>query len=370
MDLRLGQAGVMLRTFLEDELSETHLGLSSAARAHLERFRSFLLAFYTAKLGYYPPTSIDRRSTIFEPQIYRTLHDDFEALYELLVDESFTSGQSTPPLAQGGICAMQSVHSFDARYRYRSLEHPLPLLPEVGGGAAARHPRRTGWMGMAVAPLLLRDKLRPDQRLVAHAALIKATNARKRHVAANDLVRAYRRFEEDVVSHSRVDRGEKISLVDARKVRWILVYSIYQVLRNIVVAPAEVRDADDLDYHVSISTTDENLPPWKEGGAGSRRASYLGRSTSNSTFRWNASAPPTPGPASLSFSAGIKPDIDYFALTHKAGAATTKAKATAAAAATTAATAHGARPSTSGQGMPGRSLSLTKTFANGAFRGP
>jgi hypothetical protein len=317
MDLRLGQAGSTLRTFLEDELSETHLGLTSGARQHLERFRSFLLAFYTTKLGYYPPASIDARGTIFEPETYRTMHDDFEALYELLVDGSFTSAESTPFLAQGGICTVQSVHSFDLRYRYKSLDHPLPLLPEV---SSAHNSRRMSFLATISGGA---GKLRPDQRLVAHAALVKAQNQWKRAVLQNDLVRAYRRFEEEsIVSPNRADRNEKVNLVDARKVRWILVYAIYQTLRNAVTAPAEVRDIDDLDYSVAISTAD--LPPWKEdrsvGGASVRslvrrqtEMSMMTRSPSTSTSGWN-SAETTPSQLGRT---KLKPDIDYFALTHR-----------------------------------------------------
>jgi hypothetical protein len=307
MDLRLGQAGVMLRTFLEDELSETHLGLSSAARAHLERFRSFLLAFYTTQLGYYPPASIDTRATIFEPEVYRSMHDDFEALYELLVDETFTSAESTPFLAQGGICTVQSVHSFDLRYRYKPLDHPLPLLPEV---VTARNSKRMSWLPLS------RDKLKPDQRLVAHAALIKATNTWNKVLLSNDLVKAYRKFEEDSIAPmNKVDRNEKINLVDARKVRWILVYSIYQVLKNIILAPSEVRDTDDIEYHISVST--ENLPPWREDRnlqSVLQPQNLVSRTSSTSTSGWNSSVQSTPS----KFVTELKPDIDYFALTHKA----------------------------------------------------
>ena len=310
MDLRLSQAGTMLRTFLEDELSEAHLGLSAGARGHLERFRSFVLAFYTTRLGYYPPASIDTRNTIFEPEIYRVMHDDFAALYELLVDESFTSAESTPQLAQGGICAIQSVHSFDLRYRYKPLDHPLPLLPEV---TTSQNPRRMSWMSMSRGSG--GDKLKPDQRLLAHAALIKASNSWKAAIMGNELVRAYRRFEEESIAANRVDRAEKVNLVDARKVRWILIYAIYQVLRSVVLPPPEVRDSDDLDYNLGISTTD--LPPWREDrvnpGLLRRHTGFVSRTPSLSTSGGGWSSPTSP----MQAVAEIKPDVDYFAITHK-----------------------------------------------------
>lgn len=42
MDMRLDDCGRSLRTFLEDDLSDPHLCLTSGARAHLDKFRSFL----------------------------------------------------------------------------------------------------------------------------------------------------------------------------------------------------------------------------------------------------------------------------------------------------------------------------------------
>ncbi|CAI4218049.1 unnamed protein product [Parascedosporium putredinis] len=106
------------------------------------------------------------------------------------------------------------------------------------------------------------SKLKPDERLLAHASLVKAYNAANPHIIHNDLVQAYRRFEEDLVmSPNKLDKKEKLSLPDGRKLRWAIVYATCQVLRNITDAPREVFDTDDIDYHIAIST--ENLPPWK-----------------------------------------------------------------------------------------------------------
>ena len=57
MDARLDRCGRRLASFLSDDLSDTHLGLSTGARAHLDTFRSFLQSYHVAKLGYYPPAS-------------------------------------------------------------------------------------------------------------------------------------------------------------------------------------------------------------------------------------------------------------------------------------------------------------------------
>ncbi|CRK28869.1 hypothetical protein BN1708_015350 [Verticillium longisporum] len=249
------------------------------------------------KLGYYPPTPADGRSSAFEPEIYRIMCDDFEALYELLVNDNFTSAGSIPLLAQGGICAVQSVHAFDARYDFKSLDHPLPLLPEVPTTPTSR---RIPWLSRS-------DKLKPDNRLVLHAAQVKASNHGKVDIMRNDLVRAYRKFEEQSVAPlTKVDRNEKISLVDVRKVRWILVYAIYQVLRNCTDVPEEVNDID-ADYNLAVST--DYLPSWnEEDGVLGYQSNTTSAISSSAVSMCSPSAMVTP----TEFK--IEPDIDYFTI--------------------------------------------------------
>jgi hypothetical protein len=304
---RLSNAGVALRNFLEEDLSESNLGLSAGGRAHLERFRTFLHAFYTHRLGYYPPSPVYTRSNMWEPVIYQRMHDDFEALYEFLVDKSFTSIDSGSFLGQGGICALQSVHTFDLRQKLKSLSHPLPLLPDVG---SSRDSKRISLFHKG------NNKLNPDQRLVAHAALVRATNSGKRDIARNPLVVAYKKFEEEsILSPSRFDKNEKLSQVDARKIRWILIYSTYQTLRSCTEPPPEVRDTSRVTYSLAVSTT--HLPPWKE----TPRKSLA--EAKNLKYSVESSAPSLPSAESTScapkVSSEIRPDVDYFALTHRDG---------------------------------------------------
>ena len=283
----------MLRNLLDDELSEANLAISSGARAHLERFRSFLLSFYSTKLGYYPPKATDPCCDIFDAGVYRTMREDFEALYHLLVDEQYTTPQPMPLTAHGGICTLQLVQAFDTRNNFETLDHPLPLIPEMA------MQRRMSWLAK-------RDKLKPDRRLSAHAALAKALNPFKTGISLNDLVRAYRRFEEDsITSPNRADKQDKVSLVEARKVRWILVYTIYQVLRSATDVPPEVeQDVAEAKYNLSVSTVD--IPPWSR----SRTFAHLLRRQTDFAKE---------GPLSHDEDdhIEIKPDIDYFALAHK-----------------------------------------------------
>ncbi|KAF9872998.1 hypothetical protein CkaCkLH20_09508 [Colletotrichum karsti] len=312
MNNRLSQAGSMLKTFLEEELSETNLGLPAGGRAHLDRFRAFVLSHYMTRLGYYPPLSFDSRSTVFDPEIFEILRKDFKAVYDLLVDEGFTADDSSPLLAQGGICAVQSVQAFDERCDFPSLKHPLPLLPEIDDDKASRR-MSLAWLANTARG----DKLKPDQRLIAHAALIKAMNIRDTDMMDNEFVRAYRKFEEDSVApHMKSDKTEKISPVDARKVRWILIYAVHQVLRNCTQPPPEVRDSVDVDYHLAVST--EQLPPWKNARGLKPLQSHKftpNVTRSQSISHWNNPISPSLiSPTTLvSPSIVIQPDIDYTA---------------------------------------------------------
>ncbi|KAK1992719.1 hypothetical protein LX36DRAFT_587868 [Colletotrichum falcatum] len=313
MEARLSKAGSMLKTFLEDELSESHLGLSDGNRAHLNRFRRFVRSFYATKLGYWPPLLPESESSsIFDPKVLRIMRKDFEAVYELLVDQAFTSAESSPILAQGGICTFQSVNDFDRCCKYTSLKHPLPLLPETGGGDKSGRRMSLQWLASSARG----DKLKPDERLVAHSALTRAMNQRDQETLGNDFVRAYRKFEEDSVSPlSRVDKVEKISLVDARKVRWILIYCCYQALLSCTEAPTQASDADKAEYHLAVPT--QKLPPWKDG----RNLHSLFRSYTDPTsdakqsvtdWASKCSALPTPT-LIVSPVIEIRPDIDYTA---------------------------------------------------------
>ncbi|KAI1457204.1 hypothetical protein F4805DRAFT_198234 [Annulohypoxylon moriforme] len=304
MNLRLGQSANMVGTFLEYELSEAHLGLYAGARAHLERFRTLLQSFYVAKFGSYPPPSIDSRTTMFEIEILQEMRADFEALYQYLVDESFDTTHSNLFLAQGGICTWQCIRAFDRRHEFKTLLHPLPLLPKV----SRENTKRASWLGK---PMKADRKWREN----THAALIKATNTRP-NLMKNGLVRIYRQFEDGLAYWpTKADKMENLGPMDSRKVRWILIYATYQALRQATDIPPEVRDTSGAPYHLCISTAD--LPPWDEDRPVHklvrRQTHHLARSALTSPSEDSTTRPTSPREQTFE----IKPDIDYFALTHR-----------------------------------------------------
>ncbi|KAG6364161.1 hypothetical protein INS49_005759 [Diaporthe citri] len=289
LDNRLSRAGAMLGDLLETELSEAHLGLSTGARAHLDRFRNYIQGFYTTKFGYFPPPPAQGgHSTVFKPELYNTLKADFEALYEYLVDERFTTAGNSPFEAQGGLCTLQSVQAFDSRNKFSPLEHPLPLLPET---PRSKESRRMSMPWQLVAAARAGDgKLRPDQRLVVHAALMKATNHTKVHLMENRLVLAYRQFEESSVLTSH-KANRSVSQVDARK-------------EDLDVLP-DIKEASKPTPSLKVVTTPSTTTC--RSASTSSTSSYVSALSSASTSHTNSSASTTPttmdgSPSSTRFS--------------------------------------------------------------------
>ncbi|TWU73211.1 hypothetical protein ED733_004627 [Metarhizium rileyi] len=290
---RLNRASTMLSDFLEEELSETHLGIPMGLRAHLERFRSFLLSFYATSLGYYPPRS-------FDASTYRALARDFNALYNLLVDEAYSSSEAMPSVAAGGICTLQLIQSFDTHSNFEPMDHPLPKLPHSGPQPRTK---RMAWLSRS-------PKQRADDRQLGHVALVTASNW-KQDSFENNLVRAYRNFEEDcALARKRLGKHERVSLVDGRKVRWILIYAIRQTLRYAAQRPPSVRD--DLKARYLVTIAKDTMPPWQDRVD----SKDLLRSQTEPALNRPSKMQETEMTTAVD-RLEIKPDIDYFALTHR-----------------------------------------------------
>lgn len=257
-DLRLEHAGRSLSTFLEDDLSAAYLGLGNGARVHLDRFRSFLHSFYVGRYGYWPPAINGASNVAFSQSIFRSMYFEFRNLYEYLVDtESTTSIQDQKP-ADGGLCVFQNVTAFDERHKYAPLPHPLPLVPESVKGLTW-HPSAASLDVRKIRAFFGGRNTKMNKRIVAMTALSVATNFENMTVMKCPLVREYMRFEKACASKEE----ENVPLAEARKVRWILIYAILQVLVSVNRAPNEVRDTSGVSYSLCFQII--GTPLWKTG---------------------------------------------------------------------------------------------------------
>ncbi|KAI9780600.1 MAG: hypothetical protein M1816_002820 [Peltula sp. TS41687] len=288
MDIRIDHAERQLTTFLDDELSSAYLGLGEGARTHLDRFRSFLHAFYVAKFGYWPPRLHDGvGDSALSKATYFSMYTDFRNLYEYLMDEQSSPSIDDNKPVNGGLCVLQNITAFDRRHRYTSLPHPLPLLPDLldnAGRDRSREARRT-----LIQPFHYKS-LKATRRATTLAALSAATNAHNTEVMKCPLVRAYIGFERGCTTRQE----DKVSATDARKVRWLLIYGVLQTLISVTGAPIEVRDTEDVSYNLCCQTA--GTPPWTIKGA----------TTTSSTPAINKELPQTPKPEPL-----IRPDREY-----------------------------------------------------------
>jgi hypothetical protein len=246
----MGRVTKALSNFLEEDFSPAHIGLSSGARAHLERFRSFLHTYYVEKFGYWPPP----KGSVFSKSLCKSMYFDFRSLYDFLVDLSSTDSLQDQKPASGGVCVLQNVQAFDLRHKYIPLPHPNPLLPEFSSD-----PHRSNSQRSLLNFKLATRQAKTERYISNRDALFAATNSTDSTVVNSPLVKAYRRFERQCTLRPE----EKISMSDGRKVRWMLIYGIIQMLVSVIRAPKEVRDVDTPTYPLCclVATT----LPWNGG---------------------------------------------------------------------------------------------------------
>lgn len=239
LHLNVSQATKSLGTFLEEELGSQHVGLSKPAREHLDRFRSTLHSFYVEQFGYFPPG----RNEPWDKRMWARIYNDFHCLYKYLADTSSSDGMTNNHGLTGGICVTQNVKAFDESHGYSPLKHPLPLMPEIST-------RRRTFDARSGLGSFSKGRGETEAN-----SLTQAANSSSRRVMTNALVRAYIHLE-------RHKLAEKITIAEARKVRWLLVYGVLQTLIRVTKAPQEVRDTETPSYPLCVSI--EDCPPWAE----------------------------------------------------------------------------------------------------------
>lgn len=245
MDLHLCRATTSIATFLEEELSSTYIGLTSGARNHLETFRSFVNTFCIAKYGYWPLS----QDGVYNREMLEAMLQDFQALFEHLADKA--SGSRRYNNTTGGVCVVQNLEAFNTRHRVDPLPYSLPLIPQLG--------EHCNYSPAPRGLLHLRSSSRDSKLgriMTARHALENATNRDDANNFSCAFVQAYAKFEGELA----IKCVDKVSIVEARKVRWILVYGMLQILTSITQTPPEVRQSAGAQYALCVLT--EGCPPW------------------------------------------------------------------------------------------------------------
>lgn len=248
VDIHLGRVSNALSNFLDEDLSSTYLGLTQGARSHLDRFRRFLNLQFQQKFGHWPPPA----GASFPKALYKSMYYDFKNLYDYLVDTESTTDIALQKPASGGICVLQNVGNFDKRHNFKAQPHPLPLLPTYSP------PTRKAESQKALRQMTLASQHnKTHQFYTMSAALAVATNTLKKDVTGSKIIQAYMHFEREYAMDTS-QREEKVSVIDARKVRWLLIYGTLQYLTSALLAPKEVRDAETADYPLCCLVAGQN----------------------------------------------------------------------------------------------------------------
>ncbi|KAI1627414.1 hypothetical protein EDD37DRAFT_260887 [Exophiala viscosa] len=254
MDIRVQRLQNSVINFFQDEVSASFLGLPQPARDHLEAFRLFLKETYIKVFGSWPPQ--DFHDEHIKNDICTILFTDFQNLYQYLVDpESTTNMEETDISKTGGVCTIQNIQAFDAKYDYEPLAQPLPLMPKYPDSDSdkrAKSQRRKSWN-----PVQKRKADKEARKLCDRHALVAATNS-DLLVMDCHLVRKYAEFEQQTID----DDLEGLSTVEGRKVRWMLVYAVLQTFHSISPPPKQVRNASDLTY--SLCCRPPKQMPWQD----------------------------------------------------------------------------------------------------------
>lgn len=170
------------------------------------------------------------------------MYFDFQNLYDYLVDTNSTTDFAQQGLASGGMCVLQNVDSFDKRHKFTPQPHPLPLLPVY------TEPSKKMDSQLALRQLTLASQHNKVNNVQSvSAALATATNSPRVALHKSSIVREYAHFER-TYSSTLNQRDEKVSVIDARKARWLLIYGTLQYLVSALRAPKEVRDTETADY--------------------------------------------------------------------------------------------------------------------------
>lgn len=291
VDVRSDRVSRSVANFFENDLSAAFLGLHQAAREHLDRFRSFLQSFYIEQHGFWPPQDFEDEE--IKRALYVELYSDFRNLYHHLVDNDSTSAMVDNVSHSGGVCTLQNIQAFDSRHSYDALPHPLPMLPVPPTLTTSSSTSKLGNLTMGKKRRAQREA-RDESSM---QALVDSSN-RDWNIMGCLLVRRYSEFERLSV----LDDFENVSLVDGRKVRWILIYAVLQTLITVMQAPKQVRNTEGLSYSLCCHTP--KTMPWNMGSNNSFDTQSL---ASSRTSEATASV----APLTREVKVELIPDVNY-----------------------------------------------------------
>ena len=258
---RVREAEDSLTAFYFDDAHFAQEDESPTVRAASVRFRKFLKQFYEKEYQSWPVRT-EGRGLWLDRIIVNRLQEDFNALYEYLVDRNveWNSGHESEDRNNRVLLKALNAQSFgldgddsrmlgvminlDCRINASHVPHPYPLLPpSVSGPPVAKK---------SVFGGKKKDKTRESR--VAHV-YAEASNASLLITAHtdNDLREAFARFE-------KADQPGDIEPREARRERWIIIYCVLQTLAGVSVDVPDLSFTSGVSYF--LNTRLHGLPLW------------------------------------------------------------------------------------------------------------
>ena len=261
LQARIHEAQDSLATFYFDDAHFSQEDMSPTVRAASDRFRKFLRQFYE-KVYQAWPVKKGQLGLWLDRTIANRLQQGFSALYEYGVDRNVSWNEDIDIDDRSKRYLLKSVDSenfgLDAedfrmlgvfqnlgcRLNVVDMPYPYPLLPK-----SINPPIQT-------KKFVLRGKKQDKGResRVAHA-YAESSNAflLSREYAENDLTKAFVQFE-------KADQPGEVDPREARRERWIIIYSILQILAGISVDVPQLSFKGDVNYFLNARL--RGLPPW------------------------------------------------------------------------------------------------------------
>ena len=261
LQARIHEAEDSLATFYFDDAHFSQEDMSPTVRAASGRFRKFLRQFYE-KVYQTWPVKKGKPGLWMDRTIVNRLQQDFNGLYEYCVDRNVSWNENIDIDDRSKRYLLKSVDSqnfgldaedfrmlgvfqnLDCRLNAADIPYPYPLLP-----TSIPPPIQTK---KSVFRGKKQDKGRESR--VAHA-YAESSNASQlsREYAENDLTKAFIRFE-------KADQPGEVDPREARRERWIIIYSILQILAGISVDVPQLSFRGDVSYFLNARL--QSLPPW------------------------------------------------------------------------------------------------------------
>ena len=261
LQARIHEAEESLATFYFDDAHFSQEDMSPTVRAASTRFRRFLRQFYE-KVYQTWPVKKGQSGLWLDRTIANRLQQDFNALYEYGVDRNVSWNEDIDIDDRSKRYLLKSANSqdfgldaedfrmlgvfqnLDCRLNVADIPYPYPLLP-----TSISPPVQTK---KSIFGGKRQDKGRESRVAHAYAESSNASQLRRQY-AENDLLEAFIQFE-------RADQPGEVEPREARRERWILIYSILQTLAGISVDVPQLSFKGDVSYFLNARL--QGLPPW------------------------------------------------------------------------------------------------------------